>query len=443
MNNIKKAIICLIILIILIITILAVLLSKFKKGSIDNNNNIVNIDEDSEKFENDESYQEPLDERGYAKVTDENIFYSTVECLEKFIEILKYNINENTENEYLKNIKSEKDKKDAIYDLLDKEYTERSNIDEDIQDFILVKKVLPVEMKIKYEEKMHKCIVRTIILNEKRKEKYFIIRRDMENETFSIEIVNTNGKSIENIKINENNKSIEKNEYNKYEINLLNLGEIVKKYLENYRFLAINYPDIAYEYLEEKYKNKRFGSFEKYKEYLDKNKNKIEKIEAQKYMPQSLSESKYEYICVDQYENMYIIITEAAMEYTIMLDTHTIDMPEFLKKYNESSSEKKVGMNIEKIKLALNSQDYSYVYGKLDETFRNKNFESIESFENYCKNNFFEKNFIEYTSFNNEGNNIYSVKIKVKPEENSAIVKETVIVMQLREETDFVMSFKI
>lgn len=37
------------------------------------------------------------------------------------------------------------------------------------------------------------------------------------------------------------------------------------------------------------------------------------------------------------------------MDYTVMLDTYTIDSDEFNNKYNNGSEQLKVGMNLEKI----------------------------------------------------------------------------------------------
>ena len=48
--------------------------------------------------------------------------------------------------------------------------------------------------------------------------------------------------------------------------------------------------------------------------------------------------------------------------YEVVLDTYTIDLPEFLEKYNKNSDEIKCGMNIQKLFDAINDEDYSYVY---------------------------------------------------------------------------------
>jgi hypothetical protein len=125
----------------------------------------------------------------------------------------------------------------------------------------------------------------------------------------------------------------------------------------------------------------------------------------------------------------------------VILDTYTIDMPEFIEQYIVATGQKKIGMNIEKIISAINDGDYKYVYNKLDNTFKNNKFSSVENFEKYIKNNFFEKNSVEYLDFSQEGDIfIYKTKLFEKgvklPKE-----KHFNIVMQLGEGTDYTMSF--
>ena len=131
------------------------------------------------------------------------------------------------------------------------------------------------------------------------------------------------------------------------------------------------------------------------------------------------------------------------MKYNIILDTYTIDLPEFIEKYNKGNDQVKVGMNIEKINNALNDQDYNYIYEKLDDSFKNNNFNTYQKFVEYAKSNFFKANEIEYEQFSKEGNTfIYELKLKSSEDENAS-TKNMTIIMQLLEDTNFVMSFNI
>ena len=61
-------------------------------------------------------------------------------------------------------------------------------------------------------------------------------------------------------------------------------------------------------------------------------------------------------------------------------------------------------LNIQKFFEAINHQDYTYAYSKLDETFKNNNFETIAEFEAYMKKNFFGKNKLAAGKVEKQGN---------------------------------------
>ena len=59
--------------------------------------------------------------------------------------------------------------------------------------------------------------------------------------------------------------TISKNKYNLFKnINVTN-EDMARNYLNDYINKALNYPELAYNLLDEEYKNKRFGNLEEYK----------------------------------------------------------------------------------------------------------------------------------------------------------------------------------
>lgn len=147
----------------------------------------------------------------------------------------------------------------------------------------------------------------------------------------------------------------------------------------------------------------------------------------------------------------YIFNVTSAMNYTLFLDTYTVDLPEFIEEYNSASNQKKMALNINKIISAINQKDYEYVYSKLDETFKQNYYNNQESLEAFIKENLFNKNkasFQEYSSEQNLG--IYKVRIEKEyqdgeqaPEGKNAEFQNLNIIMKLGQGTDFVMSFSI
>ena len=54
-----------------------------------------------------------------------------------------------------------------------------------------------------------------------------------------------------------------------------------------------------------------------------------------------------------------------------MLDSYTINTPRFLEEYQKSNEQEKVELTINKVFEALNNKDFKYIYGKLDENYKN------------------------------------------------------------------------
>lgn len=130
------------------------------------------------------------------------------------------------------------------------------------------------------------------------------------------------------------------------------------------------------------------------------------------------------------------------MDFKMILDTYTIDLPQFIEKYNQANDETKVALNLQKVFEAINDEDYNYVYNKLDDTFKQNNFPTLESFEEYVKNNFYSKNTITKANYTMENDMyVYGLNISNADNENEFITKEFIV--KLEEETDFVMSFNI
>lgn len=242
-----------------------------------------------------------------------------------------------------------------------------------------------------------------------------------------------------------------KNECNQLEIKATTQERIIKEYLEHYKNDALNFTDDAYESLDKEYREEKFGSIEEYKQYISGNKFELEDIELSKYQEKEY-DNYTEYICIDQYDNYYIFHVTNPGNYTLFLDTYTIDLPEFTEKYNKASKQEKVALNINKVITALNAKDYKYIYNKLADSFKNNYFENEEALKEYLVNNLFDKNIVEFEKFSKEGM-LYTYKIKVtkiiSDEEKERYYGKNApmaymnIVMQLNEGTDFIMSFSM
>ena len=222
--------------------------------------------------------------------------------------------------------------------------------------------------------------------------------------------------------------------------------------------------------LDEEYKNKKFGSFDNFKKYINNKADLLNLLniynrksysdfatsqEYEEYYLQFLDVglTQYivntytdytEYICYDQDDNVYIFREKAPNDYTIILDAYTIEIPSVKQKYETSTDQDKVAMNIEKIKQAVNDKDYTYVYNKLDETFKNNNYPTEASFEQKMQSELYARNDFSYTKVESKSN-VYVCDVTVTDAsvKNSTAQKILHVFIQLKDDTDFVLSFNI
>ena len=260
-----------------------------------------------------------------------------------------------------------------------------------------------------------------------------VIAVDSNNSTFNIytsEFVN----KLEDVNSEYNLSKIENRIYNRYTYKTVNDEEYAKELLESYT-QSIRYNNINYSYsrLEEEYKINRFKEKADYENYIKENRKYIN-IATLKYYKYNILEGYIQYICVDQDENYYIFNQIEIMNYKLILDPYTVDLPEFLDKYVNAEDKTKVALNIQKIKEAINDNNYGYVYSKLDATFRESNYSNYSDFQEYLKTNLFDENVFKYEGIEKHGD-VYVANIIINE------TKRMNIIMKLSNDTDFYMSF--
>lgn len=340
---------------------------------------------------------------------------------------------------------------DVIYNILDKDYISKQNINIDN----IMKKVESVNGENPYYtvQKMYTQNSPEMVLyyisgrlqndmfEKEYKNTYLIIYVD-NNKTYAIEpieeveyknIVNTGKKSII--------KTINQNENNEYSTIAINDETITTRLLYNYKSLVQKDIQEAFNKLDEGYRKAKFNNnIDEFKQYVDDTNMKY--IMLSKYSKSRLDDYT-QYICIDQNGKYYIFKETSVMQYTIILDTYTIDLPEFTKKYQKASNEERVLINIQRFFDAINDGDYKYAYSKLDSTYKNNNFKTQSDFERYVNTNWFTTNKLTPIDVQKQGE-VYLYNINIS--DNSGKDKKAInknFVMQLTQGTDFVMSFSI
>ena len=440
MENIKKILILLIILTILIIITIILLSSKTDPNLI-----------------TDETEYTPkvIVNENLEKVSIRNNYYTVKNIVEKYYSSL-CNLNKisqenyNGEEQSLEELQQEDEiNKNKIYSFFDKNYIEETGLStNNLQEKLGNYKDLYVLINNMYVRDLTESLKLYFVSgkltekeNLKTEEFGLMVLVDSQNSTFNIytyEYVKKHNfyelsKTQDFKEKYFNIENIENKKYNKYTFKIINDETYARDLIKNYRE-SIKYNNIDYSYnrLHENYKTGRFQQKSEYEVYIQKNKKQILISNLQYYNVKKVDGYK-QYICVDGNENYYIFNEKSIMDYTLILDTYTVDLPEFIEEYKSATDKNKVGMNIEKFISAVNQGDYKYIYSKLDKTFKQNTFPTENDLQKYITNNFLEKNDIQYLKFSQEGDIcIYETKINEK---------NFNIIMQLGEGTEFTMSF--
>lgn len=446
----KKILIVLIVIVILIVILIMVKIYDIKNNSNKEINNNIELEE----IQNDNNFEEMNSFNTYYSVKE--IINTYMNSIKEFngdseIEFGKLKENKETTIENLQN-----DAIDNIYDTLADEYVKECNITkEKIKNQISKYKkqgnyTEDIDYNINIKYMYYKSITENldIVFIEMNIDNYdddrVILELDKKNSTYMLygtEYIDkyqyNKNTDINILKINR--EEIEEKNYNIFQVMNVDNKYIVNQLFLDYQKNMKNQIELAYSLLDDDYKNKKFGEINNFKKYIQENNEIVENATLSKYMVNQY-EDYTEYVCIDDIGRYYIFILKTPINYKVLLDTYTVDLNEFIEKYNSGDERDKVGMNIEKIKNAINDKDYEYVYSKLNENFKKNKFNNEENLSEYLKKNLYDQNEIEYLDFKQEGN-IYIYNIKIKSNSNEE--KNATIVMNLLQNTDFEMSFSI
>ena len=340
---------------------------------------------------------------------------------------------------------------DAIYSMLDNEYKKDKNITkENLLDQLEEISYSNIDINNMYISEQNENISIYFVygtLREKNtnniSEFFIMVKTDILNKTFSIFLEDYMDNMYKDLKIGETvvintEDSIAENKYNIYSYKHISDKEYVTDLFNQYKEEILSNPELVYNKLDEEYRNKRFTTKEEFEQYVKNNTIKNVAMKIDKYKSQK-NDNYTQYTCTDQNGNYYIFREISPMNYTLILDTYTIDLPEFTEKYETATTEEKVMLNIQKIVDALNAKDYKYVYGKLVDEFKENYFKTYDAFEKYAENTFDVENEVTFNKYTESENYCtYGITLKGK---NKTITKT--IVMKLEEGTDFVMSFNV
>ena len=435
-NNIILLAIVLIIIIIVIISIILVTIYKFNQEGTDFNNNT--------EFEQIDTY---IANTNITEVKNRNKYFAVQKIVNLYFYYIQemngdipYHLDEQYKDEVLQEQKEEGLK--VIKEMSNEYLKDKSNSEVQREG----KRYSNYDIKIKNMDMMEKSSnINIYFVNILIEDKTFeiVVKTDSFNMTFTIfpnSFVEANNGNRENMINKISDENIKKNNYNQY--NFINITDeyMAKLYFNEYKKQVEQNVQKAYQLLDYNYASKRFGSLLSFTNYIQ---NIVkEDIQIKEYMVNKNDEYT-EYICKDQYSNLYIFKETAVMKYTLTLDTYTLEQPKFNEEYKKTTNQKKVMMNIDKFFQMINAKDYKAAYAVLNDEFKNNYFKTEEDFENYIKQRVFLYNDVEYVSYQDEISSIYKYDLNIKNRLDNSQEFDFSIIMQLKEGTDFVMSFSL
>ena len=374
-------------------------------------------------------------------------------CVEKFLEAI--NINSSIyygkdDNDEMVKVVDNSQIYSRAKDFLSEDYIDVNNIDENnITDYIqfveIEQQYTILDIKKITDINPFQYVTYGIITQNDKfyQYKYFLITIDSANSIFAIEPL----ESINDISEVKGNQEIEieKNFNNNIPIISMTAEDVSKYYFDTMKNILLYDKEHAYGYLDEEYANVRFKTADNLQNYISKNSEYIRELNLTQYKIETIDDELRQdrYLLVDQYENIYTIETDTVTDFRMRLDTYTIISDDFKETYDSADEQYKVSMNIDKWVQMLNNRDYTHAYEILDETFRNNNWGSEEAFEQYMRENFALHYDVEYTTYSSE-NSTYIQQINL-----TDITGETEgtislnIIMQLKDNYEFVMSFSV
>lgn len=310
--------------------------------------------------------------------------------------------------------------KTKVYNYLDIDYIKQNNITiENIQEKLgNYNNIVTIIDEINFaevNENVRVYFIQGKNVNKETKESTkfnMTISTDSQNRTFEVypNSYKYNLKIGEELNIKKD--KIDNKTYNKYTYKIINDETYCLDMVRDLKDRLMYDVDGLYNKINGEYRNAKFSSMTEFRNYITKQYNKLININITKY--QTLKRDNYtQYVCMDDYNNNYIFRETAPMKYEAILDTYTIDIPEFVTKYNVSTPQEKVILNLNKFMLALNDKDYKTAYNMLAPSFRTNNFSTLAEFEEYAKTNLFENNKFEYTKFGNEAGTYYTYEVKI------------------------------
>ena len=177
-----------------------------------------------------------------------------------------------------------------------------------------------------------------------------IVKLDLVNKTFTIIPSDMASQEYSEISIGDTinincPETIEKNDNNMFNFEIIKDEEYVKNLITQFKDEVMHNTELIYNKLDEKYRLKKFTDKQEFNNFIKNHLRQYVAMTVQNYQ-KTQAEGYTQYVITDKNGANYIFRETAPMKYTLILDTYTIEIPEFTKKYNASNTQEKVILNL-------------------------------------------------------------------------------------------------
>jgi len=266
---------------------------------------------------------------------------------------------------------------------------------------------------------------------------YFKLTVDSNNYTYVAKpITETEYNNRDKINVNEIIE-IEQGKYNGFIVENMDEETAIKKYVEDFMYYAKNAPQYAFDnLLESSYRESKFANVDSFIAYVNNLNIGVNTFIKKEY------DGFVEYVVQDTQNNRYVLKEFENCQYKIKLDDYTIASTQESENYKAFSEEEKVSYCVKNFLEKLNDQDYVSAYASLPKGYRNTNFPTLESFEQYIKVNFYEKNIFSQATVKVQ-DGVYVADVIIKSGVSTKAQKQTkTFYVQLNENMSYILSFQ-
>ena len=214
----------------------------------------------------------------------------------------------------------------------------------------------------------------------------------------------------------------------------------VKELFFRYKFDLKYDIEHLYSIIEDDYKKERFSNLQKFNNFIESEFEELYNDKLIKYKVNDYEES-IQYTAICESNKHYIFNMKDIMNYSVCLDNYTVVIQQYLDIYEYAFPEVQAKYCINRIEKAIEDKNYEFVYEKLNPILKNNYYPNYDDFEQFMKNNFFNKNEFEYKKYITITPSSYQYYVNVKDKSKKAIYfKRFKIAVTLKENADFLVS---